>query len=96
MKKHLWMMEWNAQSCRLCKSHTPIVRNGTNSRRKQAILWNTLKGSVNTMNIIKIASIAGTVLGIAGTLISSWAGQKSMDETIAQKVNEALANQANQ
>lgn len=47
------------------------------------------------MNIVKIASIAGTVLGIAGTLISGWAGQKSMDETIAKKVNEALANQNN-
>lgn len=46
------------------------------------------------MNIIKIASIAGTVLGIAGTLVSSWAGQKANEETIAQKVAEALANQA--
>lgn len=48
------------------------------------------------MNIVKIASIAGTVLGIAGTLVSTWAGQKSMDETIEKKVLEALANQANQ
>ena len=48
------------------------------------------------MNIVKIASIAGTVLGIAGTLVSSWAGQKAMDETIAKKVTEALANQSNQ
>lgn len=48
------------------------------------------------MNIVKIASIAGTVLGIAGTLVSSWAGQKAMDETIAKKVTEALANQNNQ
>ena len=48
------------------------------------------------MNIVKIASIAGTVLGVAGTLVSTWAGQKAMDETIAQKVTEALANQNNQ
>lgn len=48
------------------------------------------------MNIVKIASIAGTVLGVAGTLISSWAGQKAMDETIAKKVTDALANQNNQ
>jgi biopolymer transport protein ExbB/TolQ len=48
------------------------------------------------MNIVKIASIAGTVLGIAGTLVSSWAGQKATDEAIAKKVAEALANQGNQ
>lgn len=48
------------------------------------------------MNIVKIASIAGTVLGVAGTLISSWAGQKAMDETVEKKVLEALANQGNQ
>lgn len=48
------------------------------------------------INIVKVASIAGTVLGIAGTLISGWAGQKSTKETIAKQVAEALAEQSNQ
>ena len=47
-------------------------------------------------NIVKVASIAGTVLGIAGTLISSWAGQKTTEATVAKKVAEALAEQSNQ
>lgn len=48
------------------------------------------------MNIVKIASICGTLLGIAGTLVSGWAGQKAMDQTVAKKVAEALANQPEQ
>lgn len=48
------------------------------------------------INIVKVASIAGTVLGIAGTLISGWAGQKTMQDTVAKQVAEALGNQANQ
>ncbi len=48
------------------------------------------------MNIVKVAQIAGTVFGIAGTLLSTWAGQKTAKETIAKQVAEAIANQANQ
>lgn len=44
--------------------------------------------------IVKVASIAGTVLGIAGTLLSSWAGQKTTKETIAKEVADALAKQS--
>ncbi len=47
------------------------------------------------INIVKVVNIAGTVLGIAGTLLTGWAGQKSAKETIAKQVAEALANQAN-
>lgn len=46
------------------------------------------------INIVKVANIAGTVLGIAGTLLTGWAGQKTAKETIAKQVAEALANQA--
>lgn len=45
-------------------------------------------------NIVKVASIAGTVLGIAGTLLSGWAGQKTMKQTVSKQVSEALAKQA--
>lgn len=44
-------------------------------------------------NIVKVANIAGTVLGIAGTLLTGWAGQKAAKETIAKQVAEALAKQ---
>ena len=46
------------------------------------------------MNIVKIANIAGTVLGIAGTLLSGWASQQTAKDTIAKQVADALANQA--
>ena len=45
------------------------------------------------INIVKVANIAGTVLGIAGTLLTGWAGQKAAKETIAKQVAEALAEQ---
>ncbi len=48
------------------------------------------------INIVKVANIAGVALSIGSTLLGAWAGQKSTEETIAKKVAEALANQANQ
>ena len=48
------------------------------------------------INIVKVASIAGTVLGLAGTLISSWAGQQSTKAEIAKQVADAFAEQNNQ
>ena len=48
------------------------------------------------INIVKVANIAGAALSIGATLIGAWAGQKSMEETVAKKVAEALADQANQ
>ena len=48
------------------------------------------------MNMVKLAKIAGTVLSIGATLVGAWAEQKSMESTVAKKVAEALAEQANQ
>jgi hypothetical protein len=45
------------------------------------------------MNFVKIAGIVGTALGIAGTILSSWATQKATDQAIAKKVAEAFADQ---
>lgn len=42
--------------------------------------------------VVKIISIAGTVLGLVGTLVSSWAQQKTIDDTIAREVEKALNN----
>lgn len=44
------------------------------------------------VNVVKVVGVAGTVLGLAGTLLSSWVTQKKMDETIEKKVTEALLN----
>lgn len=46
-------------------------------------------------NIVKVANVAGTVLGIAGTILTGWAGQKAAKETIAKQVAEAVAEKFN-
>lgn len=48
------------------------------------------------INFVKVAQIGGVVLSIGSTVLSAWAGNKTTEETIAAKVAEALANQANQ
>lgn len=48
------------------------------------------------IDIVKVVNIAGTVLGIAGTVLSAWAGQKTMNRNIAKEVSKALADKANQ
>lgn len=45
------------------------------------------------INIVKVANITGTLLGIAGGLLTSWAGQKTAESTIAKKVAETFADQ---
>ncbi len=41
--------------------------------------------------VIKRIGIAATVISIGATIIRDWVGEKKMDETIEEKVNEALA-----
>ena len=43
----------------------------------------------------KVIGIIGTVLGLAGTVVSNVAQQKTMKETITKEVSEALKNQMN-
>lgn len=45
------------------------------------------------INIVKVASVVGTVLGLAGTLVSGWAGQRAMQNEVAKQVAEALVEQ---
>jgi hypothetical protein len=47
-------------------------------------------------NIVKVVNVVGSVLGIAGTLLTGWAGQKAMKENIAKEVAKALAEKVNQ
>lgn len=42
------------------------------------------------MDVIKILSITGTILGMAGTAISSYANDKNMEKIINEKVKEAV------
>ena len=42
------------------------------------------------INAVGIVSIAGTVLGLAGTLLSGWATNKKMNATIEKEVAKAL------
>lgn len=48
------------------------------------------------INTTKMLGIAGTVLGIGATLLSSYVNEKQQEETIDRKVNEALSKLANE
>lgn len=45
------------------------------------------------LDVVQIANLAGTVLTVAATLITSFANDKKLDKTIEEKVAEALAKQ---
>lgn len=45
------------------------------------------------LDVVQIANLAGTVLTVAATLITSFANDKKLDKTIDEKVAEALAKQ---
>lgn len=43
-------------------------------------------------DMVKVIGIAGTVLGLVGTLASNWTNEKKMTETIKEEVKKALEN----
>lgn len=45
------------------------------------------------LDVVQMANLAGTVLTVAATLITSFANDKKLDKTIEEKVAEALAKQ---
>lgn len=45
-----------------------------------------------SLDIVKVISITGTILGMAGTALSGWAGNKNMEKLIDEKVKEAIEN----
>lgn len=45
------------------------------------------------IDTVKLISIGATVLGLAATVVSNWVSDKKLEETVAEKVNEALKNQ---
>ncbi len=42
-------------------------------------------------NVIKFIGFLATGIGIGATLLSDWADEKKMEETITEKVNNALS-----
>ena len=42
------------------------------------------------IDMIKILSITGTILGMAGSALSSYASDKNMEKLINEKVKEAI------
>ena len=44
------------------------------------------------IDVVKIVSIAGTVLGLTASLINGWSQQKNMEKSISEKVNEVISN----
>ena len=51
------------------------------------------KMKIEQSTIIKIASLGGMVLSLAGTLLSGHASSKEQEQKIAQEVARAIANQ---
>ena len=45
------------------------------------------------LDLVQVASLAGSVLTIAATLVTNYAGEKKLDKTIEEKVAEARAKQ---
>ena len=42
------------------------------------------------IDMVKILSITGTILSMAGTALSSYASDKNMEKLISEKVKEAI------
>lgn len=47
------------------------------------------------IDLVQVAGIAGSLLTVAASLLTSYANDKKMDETIEKKVSEILAKQLN-
>ena len=45
------------------------------------------------IDIVKIASLAGSLLTVAATLLTGFANDRKLDDTVNKKVAEALAKQ---
>ena len=48
-----------------------------------------------TNKVIKVLSVVTTLVGVAVTLLSDYVQSKKLDNTITEKIAEALANKEN-
>lgn len=46
---------------------------------------------INKSQVIKIAGVAGTLMSIGATILTSYSGKKEQEEIIDRKVKEAIA-----
>jgi len=44
------------------------------------------------IDMVKVATIGGMVLSLAGTIAASWASTQKMNETITKEVEKAVEN----
>ena len=44
------------------------------------------------VDVVKVISIASTILGLTATLLSEWTQQKNIEKNIDEKVNELIGN----
>ena len=63
------------------------------SQKKQLLLWKHGSiGKESEVDLIKIMKIVGLAMTIIGSVVTSIASSKQMDETIASKVAETIVN----
>ena len=44
------------------------------------------------IKVIKIIGVAASIVGATASVVANWAGEKKLDNKIAEKVAEAIAN----
>lgn len=44
------------------------------------------------IDLAKVATVGGLLLGFAGSILASWAGERRMEATIAEEVAKATEN----
>ena len=44
------------------------------------------------IDLAKVATVGGLLLGFAGSILASWAGERRMETTIAEEVAKATKN----
>lgn len=49
--------------------------------------------TLKNLDMVQVASLAGSVLTVAATLLTGYANEKKLDSKIEEKVAEALAKQ---
>lgn len=42
------------------------------------------------IDLARVATVGGLLLGFAGSILASWAGERKMEETITKEVEKAV------
>jgi hypothetical protein len=67
-------------------------------REKNSLYYGINKGGKCFMNnkLVKVIGLAASVVGVVASVATNWANEKKLDDKIAGKVSEALANLKNE